>query len=957
MKFSRFVIILYLLIFCQAVYAQNAKITRGPYLQVLTPTSVVVRWQTDQPTVGRIWYGPQTNQLNSNISESQSGVEHSLTIKGLQPSTRYAYAVGYDDKQLGAGDDYYVKTAPVPGDKQSIRLWALGDFGAGNDNQKNVYQSYLNATVNKRADVWVWLGDHAYCCGQEDEYNKYVFSAYPQTLRNLPIFTTPGNHDYADSEVNFNIPYYNLFSFPQQGEAGGVPSGSKSYFSADYGPVHLISLDSQGRQEGQFRLYDTTTTQVQWLKRDLAANKLPWTVVIFHHPPYSKGGRNSDTEEAMRLIRENLTPILERYGVDLVLNGHSHGYERTYRMKGHRGLANTYDKNAYVVENTTGRYDGSPNSCPILTKGQGTVYVVNGSGGQLGGQAVDYPHPAMLYYNNIIGGSMLLDVVENRLDAQFLTSDGSVRDRFTIMKNVAKTTALATEFGDTLQFSASWIGDYRWPGGQTGRSFRYVADKAGAFPISVTDGQQCLTDQFNVTVQAPPRLTAKATGTTSVCPGGTFTVTATPENTTKAAGWQYDVLLSDASGNFATERIVGSGTLATLKATIPAGLPVGSGYRVRVRPRGVPYAELVASDGFAIKAPPTATLTGPATVLQGQPASLTISLTGDGPWTGTLSNGSSLSAFSTTITPAVIPIQVTATTSYSIASVENACGKGTGSGQVAINFLPPKVTAKTVTSVCIGGSFDVTAVSENAYQPENWQYDIILSDATGNFSGDNLVGSGTLASLKATIPANVPAGSAYRVRVRPRGIANPQLVPSDPFTIKPLPTATLTGSMSVLQGQPASLSLAFTGDAPWQGSLSDGTNFLSSVTPTELRVRPAQTTTYSVASVENGCGKGTATGQALINVVIPTEAEKFAGGQLWIYPNPAHDVVRVELTLTQKKDVTLHLRDLQGRSVFQKPFGPVSSLTESIQMPDIVGTYLLTIQVGQEMLTRKIVRE
>ncbi|GAB3993934.1 hypothetical protein GCM10028807_30430 [Spirosoma daeguense] len=954
MKFTRFPILVWLILLCRIAFAQEPKITRGPYLQVLTPTSVVVRWQTDQPTTGRIWYGLQANQLTSNLAETQPSTEHNLTLTGLQPSTRYVYAVGYGDKQLGAGPDYYVKTAPVPGDKRPIRFWALGDFGAGNDNQKAVYKAYLDATVNKPADLWVWLGDNAYCCGTEEEYNKYVFSAYPATLPNLPVFMTPGNHDYADGEVNFNLPYYNLFSFPQKGEAGGVPSGSKSYFSADYGSVHLISLDSQGRQEGQFRLYDTTTTQVQWLKRDLAANKLPWTIVIFHHPPYSKGGRNSDTEEAMRLIRENLTPILERYGVDLVLSGHSHGYERTYRMKGHRGLANTYNKNAYVVENTTARYDGSPNSCPILTKGEGTVYVVNGSGGQLGGQAADYPHPAMLYYNNVIGGSMLIDVVENRLDAQFLTSDGAIRDRFTIMKDVQKTRALTAEYGDTLQLTASWLGDYQWPGGQKDRSFRYVADKAGAFPLAVSDGRQCLTDQFNVTVLPQPRLTTKTSGNTSVCPGNVITVTATPENTTKAAGWQYDILLSDASGNFATERIVGSGSLATLKATIPTNVVAGSGYRLRVRPKGVMYAELVPSDGFAIKTGPSATLAGPATVLQGQPASLTVTLTGDGPWSGTLSNGSAFSAVSS---PAVIPIQVTGNVSYSIASVENSCGKGTGSGQVSINYLLPKVTAKVAVSVCAGRSFSVAAVAENAYQPENWQYDVLLSDASGNFSSDNIVGAGTSNALNATIPANIPAGATYRLRVRPRGIPNTQLVSSDVFSVKPLPTATLSGSTSVLQGQPASLSLSFTGDAPWQGNLSDGTTFMSSVTPTDLRVRPNLTTTYSVASVENGCGRGSATGQAVITVLIPTEAEKFAGGQLWIYPNPTHDVVRVELTITQKKDVTLHLHDLQGRSVFQKPFGAVTSLTESIRMPDTNGTYLLTIQVGQEMLTRKIVKQ
>ena len=132
------------------------------------------------------------------------------------------------------------------------------------------------------------------------------------------------------------------------------------------------------------------------------------------------------------------------------------------------------------------------------------------------------------------GGSLLLDITENRIDGQFLASDGSVPDRFTIVKDVNKTTALTTKQADTLQLKASWPGrpantvdvpgestpgestpgestpgvnasdDYRWITGQTTRSVRYVADKAGTFSVGVSDGKQCLADAFTITVTAPP---------------------------------------------------------------------------------------------------------------------------------------------------------------------------------------------------------------------------------------------------------------------------------------------------------------------------------------------------------------------------------------------------------------------------------------------------------------------
>ncbi len=475
----------------------------------------------------------------------------------------------------------------------------------------------------------------------------------------------------------------------------------------------------------------------------------------------------------MKMLRENLAPIFERYGVDLVLNGHSHSYERTYRIKDLRGLAATFDRNVNVTANTTGRYDGSPNSCPVFTK-QGTIYVVNGSGGQLGGRSPGFPHPATVYNNTTVGGSMLLDVNDNRLDAQFLQSDGTVQDKFTLMKNVNRTTILSAEYADTLQLAASWPGEYQWADGQTSRNIRYAADKAGTYPLVVTDKQQCLTDQFTLTVQQPPKLTTKLAAATAVCAGSTVAVTATPENTTKAAGWQYDVLLSDASGSFTTERVVGSGSLTTLKATIPVSVPPGSGYRLRVRPRGISYAQLTASDAFSVK---------------------------------------------------------------------------------------------------------------------------------------------------------------------------------------PSPTATLSGSMTVLQGQPVSLTLAFTGDGPWTGTLSDGTAFSSSVSPTTLTVQPTKSVSYSITSLENSCGKGTYSGQATVTVLLPTAEETFANGQLRIFPNPAHDVVQVNLLVTGKQDVSLTLIDQQGRTIVQKPFGMVQSLSETILMPPVTGTYLLKIQVGQTTVTRKVVRQ
>ena len=83
--------------------------------------------------------------------------------------------------------------------------------------------------------------------------------------------------------------------------------------------------------------------------------------MIFHHPPYTKNSHDSDSEEELVLIRKNLTPILERFKVDLVLSGHSHLYERSRPMRSHTGLATSFREDQHLTNLSSGRYDGSPN--------------------------------------------------------------------------------------------------------------------------------------------------------------------------------------------------------------------------------------------------------------------------------------------------------------------------------------------------------------------------------------------------------------------------------------------------------------------------------------------------------------------------------------------------------------------------------------------------------------------
>ncbi|QIP14993.1 metallophosphoesterase family protein [Spirosoma aureum] len=499
-------------------------VTRSPYLQTVTPTGITIRWRTDQPTNSRVRFGSNAGQLNQETTDPTATTEHIVTLTGLQPASRYYYAIGSSAGDLMTSSDQYFQTSPTVGSTVPVRIWALGDFGVGtaNANQNAVLNQYRQAAQSHPADIWLWLGDNAYNQGFDAQYQQNLFNIYTDILKHVPVWSTPGNHEYIDNPNNLNVDYFNLVSVPQQAEAGGVPSGSKLNYSFNYANIHFVSLDSEGNDGS--RLYDPAGRQAQWLVSDLAANHQPWTIVFFHHPPYTKGSHNSDTENDLIQIRQQLLPILEQYQVDLVLSGHSHLYERSYLMKGHYGQANTFDLNQHAISTSNARYDGSPNSCPIINKQAGTIYVVNGSGGQLGGQSVGYPHQAMVYSDNQVGGSMLIDVNDNRLDAQWLAADGTVRDKFTVFKKVSQRRYFLTIPDKPLTLAASWPGNYTWNSGQTSRTIS--VSPAVSTTYTVTDQSGCLTDVFTVDVDNSTDTNLRFEGQLTINPNPTTGATA-----------------------------------------------------------------------------------------------------------------------------------------------------------------------------------------------------------------------------------------------------------------------------------------------------------------------------------------------------------------------------------------------------------------------------------------------
>jgi hypothetical protein len=313
-------------------------------------------------------------------------------------------------------------------------VWVIGDSGAADANAAAVRDAFLAYVGGRRAQVWLMLGDNAYEWGTDGEYQQAVFDMYPMLLRNTVVWPTRGNHD-----LTFPVgihDYYDIFSMPRFGEAGGVSSGTEAYYSFDHANIHFICLDSQGSD------LLPGSGMLDWLALDLAATAQDWVVAYWHHPPYSKGSHDSDdiidSFGIMTLVRSNVLPILESGGVDLVLTGHSHSYERSLFIDGHYGFSWTFAP-SMVIDDGDGRPAGDgAYTKPTLgtTPHEGTVYAVAGSSSKASGGPLN--HPVMMTSINTLG-SMVLDFSGNVLDAVFIDATGQVRDAFSIVKGITAT--------------------------------------------------------------------------------------------------------------------------------------------------------------------------------------------------------------------------------------------------------------------------------------------------------------------------------------------------------------------------------------------------------------------------------------------------------------------------------------------------------------------------------------
>ena len=433
------------------VASADPELERGPYLQLGTPSSMIVRWRTDGFTDTKLSYGSAPDSLDTTIEIAELTDEHEVSITGLDTDTRYYYEIGNSDTVLAGGDaDHFFKTSPPHGSDVPIRIWVIGDSGQcavaaqACTDATAVMDEYLEWTEDndgRLADIILMLGDNAYTDGTDTQYTQGLFEVYTKVLRNHVLWPVPGNHEFGASDSPTQSgPYYEAFTLPKAAEAGGLATGTEAYYSFDYGNVHFVALDSHDTDRSAPTLpmrnicveRGNPGAMYNWLCEDLAATTQDFIISFWHHPPYTKGSHDSDAESQLFEMRERFVPVFERFGGDLNLTGHSHSYERSVLLDSHYETSDTYSISRHAKDSSIGHPNLGGYEKDVGAN-QGSIYSVVGSSSKVTGVLTQ--HPIMASWHHLLG-SAVIDIHGAQMDVSFIDSEGGVRDIYRLAKRL-----------------------------------------------------------------------------------------------------------------------------------------------------------------------------------------------------------------------------------------------------------------------------------------------------------------------------------------------------------------------------------------------------------------------------------------------------------------------------------------------------------------------------------------
>jgi predicted phosphodiesterase len=363
------------------------------------------------------------------------------TLTGLTPGAQFDYRVLQGGKQVFEGKGRARKAAG-----QAFRFVAFGDSGAGTPSEKAI----AKLALQQDPDFVLIPGDIVYTRGRIAEYREKFFPYYNSDeiplMRSVLFVGAPGNHDTLGRNLSTapdSLAYYYYWAQPLNGpmhssfgalsgpdaaqsafrDAAGDNFPRMSNFSFDYGNSHWLILDTNPYADW------TDARLRRWIADDLAATKATWKFVGFHHPGFNSSKAHRDEQQA-----RVLSDVFEAGGVDVVIAGHVHNYQRTYP------LTFQADKVSFPLKQVSGKwtldksYDGAQNTQP-----KGIIYLVTGAGGaELYDQAqTDDPSSWLEFtakFQSKVHSLTSAEIDGRTAKFRQISESGDVLDSFTITK-------------------------------------------------------------------------------------------------------------------------------------------------------------------------------------------------------------------------------------------------------------------------------------------------------------------------------------------------------------------------------------------------------------------------------------------------------------------------------------------------------------------------------------------
>jgi len=271
---------------------------------------------------------------------------------------------------------------------------AAGDWGCSKNTEKTVK---LAQSMNPQ--LLLALGDYSY---------EKTATCWLNLIKPVESITKInfGNHEDSDSLLNSYLSHFSL---------------TKQFYSYDIQNVHVLTMSTEEK-------FETDSEQYSFVLNDLrnAANNpdIKWIIVNMHYPFYASPNTCKESDCAgNEEYREIYHPLFDKYGVDLVLQGHVHNYQRSYPLN-----FNQESSSKPLVTSTSKADYQNPN---------GVIFAIVGTGGVnfhgLSGSA-----PFMAYQQDSKFGILDMHFSDNKLDAKFVTNDGSTLDHFSMSKTAKK---------------------------------------------------------------------------------------------------------------------------------------------------------------------------------------------------------------------------------------------------------------------------------------------------------------------------------------------------------------------------------------------------------------------------------------------------------------------------------------------------------------------------------------